>query len=85
VLSNGQTGTFKPGSMTGLSFFGLTSTTAFNSVTIKVNSAITAYDNITYAPTLAGGVTATPEPATVGLMAMGLVGVGAFARKRRKA
>lgn len=31
-----------------------------------------------------GGVTATPEPATVGLMAMGLLGLGGFIKRRKK-
>ena len=86
VLSNGQSGTFRNNNTTALTFFGLTSTTAFNSVTLRVADAATAYDNLTYAPSLAvtnAPVTATPEPGTWAMMATGLVGIGVFAQRRK--
>lgn len=64
-----------------LTFFGLTSTTAFTSITIQGGANnFTVFDNVTLAT---ANLAAVPEPATWAMMLLGFGLVGATLRSRR--
>jgi hypothetical protein len=67
--------TFTPAGLTGLSALRVSSTNQFGEPYVLI-------DNVTF---VGAAVSTVPEPATIALFATGLLGVGAFARRRRAA
>jgi len=67
--------TFTPAGLTGISALRISSTNSFGEPYVLV-------DNVTFN---VGATSVVPEPATIGLVAIGLLGVGAVARRRRAA
>ena len=63
-------------------FVGFTDATPFTSVTVSVGPVHPAilFDNLSF-----GAASTVPEPATLGLVALGLVGLAAGTRRRRRA
>lgn len=74
VLSTGES--FLVSTAAGYGFFGITSSSAFSSISITTANLYTAFDDLTF-----GAAAAVPEPGTIALCALGLVG---FAASRRK-
>ena len=63
-------------------FYGITDATAFNTVSFSVaGNGLIAIDDVS--STAPVGVTATPEPASIALVATGLLGVAGVVRRRR--
>lgn len=60
----------------GYGFFGITTSAAFNSLSISTSNAFTAFDNVSY------GSAAVPEPASLALVGLGFVGLVAMRRRR---
>ncbi|MEC5386389.1 PEP-CTERM sorting domain-containing protein [Uliginosibacterium sp. H3] len=78
TLSNGLSFALtSPSSSYG--FFGITSDTAFTSLSITTNNSFTAFDNVSY------GTAAVPEPATLALAGLGVAGVAMSRRRKRVA
>lgn len=68
----------------GVSFFGLVDTNSFSSITIsRPGTDAWGIDNLTYA--FPSAVADVPEPSTWAMMILGLAGIGASLRRRRRA
>jgi hypothetical protein len=71
-------GTFSNWEAAGASFAGTARSIDFGGTVNQVG-----YDNITFGSSIPGGGTTVPEPGTLGLLGLGMVGIG-LARRRRQ-
>ena len=86
LLSNGHSftlNTFGNGYETAGGFFGVTDTTAFNSVLVTSSVLDPNTDNILSVNEATYGISAVPEPSTWAMMLLGFAGIGFVTYRRR--